>query len=192
MALYALVTPETQSMALAFQFFANIPFAWLTLLAYVTAGLHIQQKYLGLATGLIGSFRTAGGAIGTVILTTILAGKLASELPSRISEATAPLGLPATSVGPLIQGFAAGSPALISAVPGISPQILAAAQSAYEYGSAYAYRITFLSTIPFGVIVCVMSLFIIDPSPFFTRHTSVQHHGRRKHKVTAEAHVEAD
>lgn len=56
-ALFALITPHTVAMALVFQCLANIPFAWITLNCYVTAGLHVPQRDLGLALGLIGTFR---------------------------------------------------------------------------------------------------------------------------------------
>jgi hypothetical protein len=38
---------------------------------------------------------------------------------------------------------------------------------------AYAFRITYLVTIPFGVIVICMSLFVRDPSKYFTKHIAV-------------------
>ena len=56
-ALFALITPDTIPMALVFQCLANIPFAWITLNCYITASLHVPQRDLGLALGLIGTFR---------------------------------------------------------------------------------------------------------------------------------------
>src|SRR5579859_7237469 len=38
---------------------------------------------------------------------------------------------------------------------------------------AYAFRITYLVTIPFGVIVVLMSMFVRDPSRYFTKHIAV-------------------
>jgi len=39
--------------------------------------------------------------------------------------------------------------------------------------AAYAFRITYLVTIPFGVIVISLSLFVRDPSKYFTKHIAV-------------------
>jgi Fungal trichothecene efflux pump (TRI12) len=137
--LYALITPNTLAMALVFQFFANIPFAWLTLLSNVTAGLHVPQKDLGLAYGLIGTFRSLGGSIGTAVLNVILTSKASVEIPKRISEAVIPLGFSTANVPALEGALASGSSAAINAVPGVTPEIVAAAASALQY----AYGISF-------------------------------------------------
>jgi hypothetical protein len=66
-AFFALFTPNIVAMGLAFQFLANLPFVWITFICYTTAGLHVPQRGLGLALGLIGTFRFLGGAIGTTV-----------------------------------------------------------------------------------------------------------------------------
>lgn len=182
--LYALITPDTLAMALVFQFFANVPFAWLTLLSYVTAGLHVPQRDLGLASGLIGTFRSLGGSIGTAVLNVVLTSKANIEVPKRIVETTVPLGFDPANIPALVGGLLSGSPAVLAAVPGATPEIIAAAGRAlnFAYGIqhlyiilivAYAFRITYLVTIPFGVIVICISLFVRDPSKYFTKHIAV-------------------
>jgi hypothetical protein len=139
--LYALITPDTLSMALAFQFFANIPFAWLTLLSYVTAGLHIHQKDLGLASGLIGTFRSLGGGIGTAVLNVVLTSQANKEVPKRILEATAPLGFDPTNVPALMGALLSGSSQALAAVPGATAEVISAAARAlnFGYGTSFAY-----------------------------------------------------
>lgn len=135
--LYALITPDTLAMALVFQFFANIPFAWLTLLSYVTAGLHIPQKDLGLASGLIGTFRSLGGSIGTAVLTVIMTSKAAVQVPLRIAEATVPLGFSADQVPALAIALQTGETAALATIPGATPEVIGAAAVAlnYAYGT---------------------------------------------------------
>ena len=65
--LFAILTPNTLGAALAFQLLANLPFAWITLNCYVVAGLNVPQRDLGLALGLVGTFRFLGGAVGTTV-----------------------------------------------------------------------------------------------------------------------------
>lgn len=136
--LYALITPNTLGMALAFQFFANVPFAWLTLLSYVTAGLHVPQKDLGLASGLIGTFRSLGGSIGTAVLNVVLSSKANVEVPKRILEATVPLGFDPANLGALIGGLLSGNPAALAAVQGATTEAIAAAGTAlnFAYGKS--------------------------------------------------------
>jgi hypothetical protein len=63
-AAYAGVVPGNRTGWTAFQFFGMGPFALITLLCYVIAGLNVPLRHLGLASGLIGTFRSAGGSVG--------------------------------------------------------------------------------------------------------------------------------
>lgn len=166
-ALQALITPDTIPMGMVFQCLANIPFAWITLACYVTAGLHIPQRDLGLALGLIGTFRFLGGAIGTTVFTTIMNNKSAVTIPDRVTAAVEPLGYPLAQVPSLIKAIGSGTGS------GASSQVVAAATSAIRWGYGDAFRVTWLASIPFGVIACVLAAFVRDPSPYFTAHTAV-------------------
>lgn len=42
-----------------------------------------------------------------------------------------------------------------------------------EWGYSDAFRVTWLSTIPFGVLACAVALLVKDVSPYFTEHTAV-------------------
>lgn len=63
-ALLAVAVPDSRAAWMAFQFFAIGPFALITLVCYVIAGLDVPLRHLGLASGLIGTFRSAGGSVG--------------------------------------------------------------------------------------------------------------------------------
>jgi len=169
-ALFALITPDTVGMALAFQLLANLPFAWITLCCYVTASLHVPQRDLGLALGLIGTFRFLGGAIGTTVFTTILNNKSEVSIPLRVSTALEPLGYPPSMYSALIGAIGQGT---TDKLANTSPQVIAAASKAVQWGYSDAFKITWLASIPFGVIACVLAIFVIDPSPYFTNRTAV-------------------
>lgn len=51
--LYGLLTPNNLVLGIVLQFFANLPFAWITLCCYIVAGLNVPQRDLGLALGLV-------------------------------------------------------------------------------------------------------------------------------------------
>ena len=169
-ALFAVITPDTIPMALVFQCLANLPFAWITLACYVTASLHVPQRDLGLALGLIGTFRFLGGAIGTTVFTTILNNKSAVSIPRRVSAALMPLDYPPSQYGALITAIGAGT---TNTLANTSPQVVAVASRAVQWGYSDAFKITWLASIPFGVIACILAVFVRDPSPYFTQHTSV-------------------
>jgi len=168
--LFALITPDTIPMALVFQLIADFPFAWITLACYITAGLHVPQREIGLALGLIGTFRFLGGSIGTTVFPTILSNRSAKTIPSRVLAAVGPMGYPAEKVPALITAIGAGTTAKLTDT---SVQVIAAASKAVQWGYSDAFRLVYLVTIPFGVIACVLAYFVVDPSPYFTKHTSV-------------------
>ena len=183
--LSALDTPRTTAMTLVFQFFATVPFAWVTVACYVTTSLHIPQKDLGIAQGSIGTFRFLGGAIGSTALNIIINEKSAEKLPGYIAKAVLPLGLPQAKLHAFSVALAAGKPL---AVKGVTPAIAAAGLAASREAWAYAFRIAFLATIPFGVIATVVAYFVADPSKYFTQHVAVHletdkvdEHGHSEH-----------
>jgi hypothetical protein len=170
MGLLALVTPHTTAMCLVFQFFATVPFAWVTVGCYTTVSLHIPQRDLGVAHGSIGTFRFLGGAIGSTMLNIIIDTKSSQVLPRYVSQAVTPLGFPASEVPVLITALSKGTSSSLS---GATPAIVAAASTATKYAWAYAFRMAFLATIPFGVIATGVAFFIADPSKYFTHHVAI-------------------
>lgn len=170
-ALLALSTPDRLPLAIVCQFFANTPFAWLTTCCYLTASIHVPQRNIGLALGLLGTFRFLGGSIGTTIFTTILQNKSTPAILSRVTDAVVPLGFPSEQIPELI-AYLSGT-ATVGNLTDTSADVVDAANKAIQWGWSDAYRIVWLSTIPFGVIAFVGALFVRDPSPYLTNHVSV-------------------
>ncbi|OQV00026.1 hypothetical protein CLAIMM_05581 [Cladophialophora immunda] len=168
-ALQSICWPGQVAKLLVFQLFANAPFAWITLACYITASLHVPQEDLGLALGLIGTFRFLGSAVGTTVFSTILSNRASGSTISRVASAVVPLGYPADKVSSLVSAIADGTTKPL----GLSPEILSKALEGYQLGWADAFRITWLATIPFGIIACGLAIFVRDPSPYFTNHTAV-------------------
>jgi len=169
MGLLALVDPNRTAMCLVFQFFATVPFAWITVACYTTASLHIPQRDLGVAHGSIGTFRFLGGAIGSTMLNIIINTKSQDYLPGYVSDAVQPLGFTG-SVAALIPALAAGKGATIA---GATPAIIAAGTLATKWAWSEAFRMAFLATIPFGVIATCVAFFVSDPSKYFTDHVAI-------------------
>ncbi|KAL6248800.1 hypothetical protein RBB50_003863 [Rhinocladiella similis] len=169
-ALMALITPDRIAMGVVFQAFTNIPFGWILIACYVTCGLHIPQRDIGLAYGLIGGVRFLGGAVGTAIFTTVVNNRSATTIPSRVITAVTPLGYPADEVPGLIVALSAGLKAELAQVP---QNVVSAASEAVRWGYTDAFKIAWLVSIPFGVAAFAVSTFIRDPSLYFTKHTAV-------------------
>lgn len=182
--LLSITNPDRVAMGLVFQCLANVPFGWILVISYVTAGLHVPQRDMGLAYGLIGASRFLGGAVGTTIFNTILRNQSASTIPARVANAVVPLGYPQEDVRALVAAIASRVPSVLAEIPS---EIRAAATQAIRWGYSDAFSYVWYASIPFGVLSCVVSIFVLDPSPYFTNHTAVVSEkevlGKRKNKT---------
>lgn len=132
------------------------PLTLLIVLVQYTA----PHAYLANATGLAFSARAIGGAFGSAIVDVIINNKLGKTLTPQVSAAAIQAGLPASSIGLLLEGMAEGSAAALAAVPGINPTILAAAFNASHHAYAAAYRLGWASIIPFVVLALIAVIFV--------------------------------
>ncbi|KAL3426727.1 Vacuolar basic amino acid transporter 5 [Phlyctema vagabunda] len=175
-ALYVTVIPDSKAGWMILQFFGQGCFTYLTTLCYVISSLHVPHKDLGLASGLIGTFRSGGGSIGNAILSTILTGIINRRLGRQIVAAALGLGFNSEGLEALVPAViqnALGVPGAFDAVPGITPAVEEATAHALKEAYAYAFKRVFYATIPFGVIATICAWFIKDPSQYLTNHVSV-------------------
>ena len=168
--LLAIATPNRIPAGLVLQGLANIPFAWTLVLSYTTAGLHVPQRDIGLALGLLGSCRYLGGAIGSTLFNTILRARAPGCIKTRVLAAVEPLNFPLSLVAGLVAAITSGKTAPLAAYPA---NIVAVARVAVRWGYSDALAYVWYASIPFCVIACAACLFVSDPSPYFTNHTAV-------------------
>ena len=176
-AAYAGVVPGNRTGWMALQFFGQGAFALITLISYVIAGLNVPLRHLGLASGLIGTFRSAGGSVGNAVFNTILNGVVKEQIPARLAQVAVTNNMPLENLATLIPAAmqnAVGVPGAFAAVPGITPEIEAMAAQAIKEAYAFAFTRVFYASIPFGVIAIVAACFILDPSIYLTNHTAVK------------------
>lgn len=171
-ALAALITPNNLSWLMACQFFAMLPFGWITLNCYTAASLNVPQKDLGVAIGLIGTFRSVGGSIGSVIFSSIFAQTAAKEVAKRVGNTAVAAGVHAASVPGIIQAVdlaLVGVPDASASLSGVSASLFDACVAAARNGYAQGFRITWLASIPFGVLALAAAVCVKDPSKYFTK-----------------------
>lgn len=176
-ALYSIATPGHKAAWMAFQFFGNGCFTWITVLLYLTVGLHVPQSYLGVGVGLIGTFRSAGGAVGTAIFNTILNSSINKNLANDIVAAALENGFPAEQLEQLVPAVienAVGVPFAFADLPDATVAVQAATQAAFRHAYAHAFQNVAYATIPFGIIAICAAWFITEPSLYMTNHVSVK------------------
>ncbi|KAL2756548.1 hypothetical protein ACRALDRAFT_1031152 [Sodiomyces alcalophilus JCM 7366] len=154
-ALLALGNPERKGLMIAMIFLSEVGFGWAQYLSIAFIQFGTEQHELGIAGGLAGVARFAGGSVAISVYQTILANVQGKEAARIIPTAAIAAGLPESSVEALMGALPLGSAAL-SEVPGITADIMAAAGAAFKQSYVVGLRTTALSSLSFGVI-CIIA-----------------------------------
>ena len=110
----------------------------------------MKQVDLGISGGLAGVARYAGGSLAQAIYTSILSNTQGTRAAITVPAAAIQAGLPESSASQLLAAFSLGPDAL-AAVPGVTPEILAAAGEAFKWSYAHGLKMTALASLSFGV-----------------------------------------
>jgi hypothetical protein len=98
------------------------------------------------------SSRAIGGAFGSAVLDAIINGRLKSHYAPAVSSAAVAAGLPEASVPALLSALSSGT---TSGVQGATTAIWEAALNESHWQYAKAYRLAWISIIPFTVLATV-------------------------------------
>jgi hypothetical protein len=155
-------------MALVFLAVTAIGYNEAIVLPICTICIHDQNE-IGTAAGIAGSSRSAISTVASTIYTVVLTARIGQTIPAKVPVAVIGAGLPASSVTAYMTAVAAGGSAkLLSAVQGLTPEILAAGGKAYQVAYSDAYRTIFLTSIAFGSLGIVCSFFVPNVDDLLT------------------------
>lgn len=113
---------------------------FIQLVGIVMIMLNCSDHEIGVAVGLNGTARTAGGSIATAMYSTILTNKVQDILPGNVAEAVLPLGFPSTGLSDLILALFNGSQDLISQVPNVTLPVVGAASEAVRLSYSQGFK----------------------------------------------------
>ena len=162
--LIALVSPNNRGLMIALTFLEQTCYGWADYLSVTFVQQGVPQVELGIAGGLGGVTRYAGGSLSQAIYTTILTNIQARKAAQLIPPAALGAGLPPASLDIFLAAFPANATALAS-VKGINAAVLAAAETAYKASYARALEVLALVSVAFGA-VAICAAFLcenIDP-----------------------------
>ncbi|EXJ91935.1 hypothetical protein A1O3_00485 [Capronia epimyces CBS 606.96] len=157
-------TPERKSSAMAFIFLSLMGYGWAQYLSIAYIQFGADQKELGIAGGLAGVARNAGGAIAVGVYSTVLKNTQGSRAASLVPKVAIAAGLPSSSVPAVLKALPLGSKAL-QAVPGMNSKIAAAVGIAWRESYGWGLRATAFTSIAFGVICIVSALCCVEIRP---------------------------
>ncbi|KAJ4249157.1 hypothetical protein NW762_012492 [Fusarium torreyae] len=163
-------------------------FIMITILGYAIASLHVPHSRLGVALGLVGTFRSTGGAVGNAIFNTIFTDKFGTYSGEEISRAALSNGLSSSDLAAIIPATIQhnlGVPGALAGIPGMTPALEETLRTAVRTAYGRAFQFVFYITIPFSVISVICALFVEDATPFMTNHVQSMMIGRVKNRETA-------
>ncbi|KAJ4328058.1 hypothetical protein N0V84_001426 [Fusarium piperis] len=163
-------------------------FVMVTILGYAIASLHVPHSHLGVAMGLLGTFRSAGGAVGNAIFNTVFQDKFRLFSADEITKAALASGLNAADLGAIIPGTIAhnlGVPHSLDGIEGMTPAIAETLRSAVRLAYGRSFQFVFYITIPFSVVALICSFWVEDPEPYMTNHVQSAMNNRLDEKTSS-------
>ncbi|KAI1570818.1 trichothecene efflux pump [Pyrenophora tritici-repentis] len=134
---------------------------------------------IGLVTGVMGAIRTGLSAIATSMYSSILTTEASKYIPQKVIPAALAAGLPEASIPELLSSISLGD---FTAVPGITPNIVAATGDAVKAAYALSFRTIYLCTLPFGVLLIAAALLSPNVEPYLTDEVARKMHDRTEEK----------
>lgn len=161
---------------MAFMFFGQGCFGLITVVTNLNISLHVRPSELGIAAGLLGTFRSCGGSVGNVVFNTVLRTSVDKHSGPNIAAAAISHGFDGdvAQLIPTAIKTATGVPGAFAVVRGITPAIEEASLLALRQTYTQGFRTVFYSTIPFGVVALIAAFFVADGSRYMTNHVQTR------------------
>lgn len=178
----ASIGADTHSATIALGILATFFIGYVDNITFPGVTLVLEAQDIGLATGVLGSIRGMGGAVAQSMYVSILTTNVAKYLPRYVTPAILAAGLPSSSLPSLYAGITAGN---FTAVPGITPQIIAIVGAETQRAYFSAFHVVFYATIPFGVLLVVAACFVPNMEKFLHNNVAkrLQHMGAKGGKA---------
>lgn len=151
------ISASAHSTFIALGVLATVSIGFVDNITFPGVTLIFEAQDIGLATGALGSIRAMGGAIAQALYVSILTNKVTDYLPKNVAPAAVQAGLPESSLPALFAGITAGN---FTAVPGISPKIIAIVGEEVQKSYIQSFRVVFWCTIPFGVLLIIFAALV--------------------------------
>ncbi|KAH7355670.1 fungal trichothecene efflux pump [Pyrenochaeta sp. MPI-SDFR-AT-0127] len=180
-------TPNTRNQTTALLLIGTMAAGYVENLTLSSTAYLWDPADMGLVTGVMGAIRTGLSAIATSVYSSVLTTEASKYIPQKVMPAALAAGLPSSSLPALFAGITAGN---FTAVPGISPEIIAATGGAVKEAYALSFRTVYLCTLPFGVLLIIAALFSPNVEQYLTDEVARKMHGRHDQKLEHSEHKE--
>jgi len=186
----ATATPGSSKVVNFYCAVAGVGFAAPIALLFTVAQLAVIPEVIGLASSLLITFRSIGGALGTAIAGAVFRGKLGSALPSYIGAVAVKNGVAESSIPDFIAGITGDDPTTTESIPGVTASVVAAGLAAMSEAYSHSFHYVWYVVLPFLVValVCVAVLAPINKQMTYIIDRPVEeiHHHHHHTHVDAE------
>lgn len=158
----ATLQPGDSANQIAFAALGGVGFGGPLVLLVTGTQLCVPHRLLATATAVINTTRAIGGSFITAACSTAFTNQLASKLPAYIARAAELAGLPPSSIAEFVGALATNDQAALASVPGVTPDIILSGVAALQQAMADSLRVIFTICAPFGLLACVLCLFLGD------------------------------
>lgn len=163
----AAVTPDNPKFAVAIGTIAGFGVGGV-LVPPATLAITVTPDHLIATTVALNlSIRVIGGSIGYAIYYNIFVEKLTGALPTYIGTAAAEAGLPVADIVAFVTALLT-DPTSVTSVPGVTTNVLAAANRASQEAYAYALKYVWYTSIAFGAVAIVAACFLGNNRKYLT------------------------
>lgn len=148
---------------IAFGLVATIAIGFVDNITFPGVTLVIEPQDIGLASGVLGSIRAAGGGIAQALYLSVLNNKLAIYTPQYVTPAALSAGFNISSLPALFDGITAGN---FSAVQGMTEPLIIVVDDQVRRAYVHSFRIVFYATVPFSAALIVAACFVPNMEKF--------------------------
>lgn len=142
----------------------------MTLIALVAAGqLSVPPDLIAVASGIMISMRSLGGTIGIAIYNAVFISET-NHIPSNVASAALEAGLPSGSVDEFVGYIVAHNETGLATISDATSDIISAGAEAVLDTYAAAFRLVWLTAIPFLGIAAISAVFLFDSTEDFNNH----------------------
>ncbi|KAK3116460.1 hypothetical protein LTR53_003186 [Teratosphaeriaceae sp. CCFEE 6253] len=159
------IKPGDEAKGVGLMFMACFSVGIVETCSLALAPLALPSEDIGAALGALGSIRSGGAAVATAIYVTILSNKLTKYIPAYVTPAALNAGLPATSLPDLFTALTAGD---FTAVPGITPEIIAAVGAANASAAAKSFVYVWAAVVAFCVVAVIAACLTVNYGEYLT------------------------
>ena len=160
--LTAMSTPLNQAMFLGFIAMVGFFSAFNSIIPSSGTALSVPPALIGTSLMVLQSCRALGGTIGITIFTAVYSEKIATYLPAYVSPVAIEAGLSPSSLPAVFAALKSGNSALLTAVPGMTGQILGAVGAAFSEASSKSCEFVWLAIMAFSAFSAVAAFLVQD------------------------------